>query len=416
MSAPFTVLPLMPRHYPHWLKAYLDYTKQSEAPDSFHFWTGVSTIAGALQRKVWQDQLIFQWIPNFYIIFVAPAGVATKSTTLNFGMGLLERIDGITFGPESGSWQGLGDALAQSAGYFDYTDPHIGSAKLAQSAVTVAASELGTFLRPDDEHAMSFLTDAWDGRKRKFQHKTKHSGSIEIPCPCLNLIGATTPSWIQRNMPDTLIRDGLLSRVVFVYAEAKRHFVSLPSRNIKTKDFHEQGQKLTEDLKEISKMVGPFEFTDEVSRVGGWMDCWYTKHHGSRAVHLASDRYGGYIARKQTHLVKLAMVLAASKREALVITKEDLDEADAILTDAEHSMIRVFESVGVVDEAKHLAELMQFCRAYKWITSQDLYRLCHNIMSERDFKQALRLAIEGDLLEVTLQGGKRGVQPKGTIH
>lgn len=407
----------MPRHFPHWLKAYLQYTAQSEAPDSFHFWTGVSTIAGALQRKVWQDQLIFQWIPNFYIIFVAPAGVATKSTTLNFGMGLLEKVPGVVFGPESGSWQGLGDALADATSYFKYQDPIAGEVTVPQSSLTIAASELGTFLRPDDEHAVSFLTDAWDGRRRKFIHKTKHSGGIEIPSPCLNIIGATTPSWLQRNMKENMIRDGLLSRVVFVYAETKRHYVSLPARNVKTSVFYDMGQKLAEDLTEISKMAGSYEFTKDVEAVGGWMDQWYSKHHGSRATHLASDRYGGYIARKQTHLVKLAMVLAASKREVLTITKEDLEEANMILTDAEASMVRVFDSVGSVDEARHVAELMQFVRVYRWLTAADLYRLCHNIMTEKDFKQALRLAIEGDLLEVTTQGGKRGVQPKqGTIH
>lgn len=406
----------MARNFPHWLKAYLEYTKASEAPDAFHFWTGVSTIAGALQRKVWQDQLIFQWIPNFYIIFVAPAGTATKSTTLNFGMSLLQRVDGVVFGPESGSWQGLGDALADSTQYFKYQDPIVGEMNCPMAAMTVAASELGTFLRPDDEAAMSFLTDAWDGRKRKFIHKTKHSGGIEIPAPCLNLIGATTPSWIQRNLPDTLIRDGLLSRVIFVYAENKRHYVSLPARNVNGKDFYTYGDKLAEDLKEIGKLIGEYKFEPEVEKPGGWMDSWYSKHHSGRPVHLASDRYGGYVARKQTHLVKLAMVLAASKREALLITTEDLEEASLILHDAEISMIKVFDSVGKVDEAKHVAELMQFVRAYKWITSQDLYKLCYNVMAEKDFKQALRLAVEGELLEITTREGKRGVQPKGTIH
>ena len=140
---------------------------------------------------------------------------------------------------------------------------------------------MGTFLRPDDEHAMSFLTDAWDGRKRKFLHKTKHSGSIEVPSPCLNIIGATTPSWIQRNMPETLIRDGLLSRVVFVYAEKKRHYVALPRRNVKSKDFYDQGQKLAEDLIKIGSLVGEYEFEPCVERQGGWMDTWYATHHSS---------------------------------------------------------------------------------------------------------------------------------------
>lgn len=407
----------MARHFSNWLKAYLQYTAASESPDALHFWTGVSTIAGALRRHVWQDQHLFQWIPNFYIIFVAPAGVATKSTTLNLGMGLLEQIDGVRFGPESGSWQGLGDALAESTIHFPWPGNVIGADNdHVMSAITVAASELGTFLRPDDEHAMSFLTDAWDGRTRKFLHRTKHSGSIEVPRPCLNIIGATTPSWLQRNMPDTLIRDGLLSRVVFVYAEKKRQYVSLPSRAIKGPAFHAMGKRLVEDLSQIGTLIGEYSFCKEVEQENGWMDAWYSNHHNGRATHMASDRYGGYLARKQTHLVKLAMVLAASKRDLLVIYREDLEEADAILTNAEQSMIKVFESVGVVDESKHIAELLQFVRAYGWLTSRDLYRCVHNIMSEKDYKQALRLAIEGEALTVIQKGVERGVSLKQTVH
>lgn len=406
------------RHFKHWLKAYLEYTKASESPDAFHFWTGVSTIAGALRRRVWQEQHLFQWIPNFYIVFVAPAGVATKSTTLNLGMGLLEQVDGVKFGPESGSWQGLGDALAEATEYFLWVDnPDGPDEPVAMSAVTVAASELGTFLRPDDESAMSFLTDAWDGRKRTFSHKTKHSGTIEIKRPCLNIIGATTPSWMQRNMPENLIADGLLSRVIFVYADKKRQYVSLPSKLVKTAEFRLMGAKLVDDLRDMATMVGEYEFVPEVTRDGGWMELWYHNHYTVRPMHMASERYGGYLSRKQTHLVKLAMILAASKRDQMRIEVEDLDEADKILEDAEHSMIKVFESVGVVDEAKHIAELVQFVRAYGWITSKDLYRLCYNVMKEKEFLQALRLSVSGDLLVVELRNGIKGVRANGpTVH
>lgn len=406
----------MKRNFSNWLKAYIEYTRASESPTAFHFWTGVSTIAGCLRRRVWQEQHLFQWIPNFYIVFVAPAGIATKSTTLNLGMGLLEQVEGIKFGPESGSWQGLGDALAEATEFFKWRNELGEEVMIPMSAVTVAASELGTFLRPDDEHAMSFLTDAWDGRKREFKHKTKHSGQIDIRRPCLNLIGATTPSWLQRNMPENMIRDGLLSRVVFVYAEKKRHFVSLPSRTIRGAEFLAMEKKLVEDLRQIAFMTGNYEFAKEIEREGGWMDVWYANHHSNRSTSMASDRYGGYIARKQTHLVKLAIVIAASKRNELNIEVEDIEEAAALLTEAEGSMIKVFESVGVVDEAKHIAEVVAFVRVYKWITVPELYRLCHNIMQEKDFKQAIRLAIEGDLLKVELRGTDRGVSPKGTVH
>jgi len=214
-----------------------------------------------------------------------------------------------------------------------------------------------------------------------------------------------------------MIRDGLLSRVVFVYDDKKRHLVSLPSRHIKGKDFYVLETKLVDDLSEISKLAGEFKFTKEVEEEKGWMDTWYAAHHSTRKVHMASDRYGGYIARKQTHLVKLAMVLSASRGDSLLITRQDCEEADALLSDAEGSMIKVFESVGVVDEAKHMAEVVQFVRAYGFLTSNEAYQLCHNIMSEKSFLQAFRLAIEGGLLQVETREGKRGVIPaKRTTH
>lgn len=47
-----------------WLKSFIEYASIGEAPLKFYFWTGVSTIAGALRRRVWIDQKNFQWTPN----------------------------------------------------------------------------------------------------------------------------------------------------------------------------------------------------------------------------------------------------------------------------------------------------------------------------------------------------------------
>lgn len=406
----------MARHFKHWLKAYCDYTRFSEAPLTFHFWTGVWTLAGALRRRVWQDQFYFHWVPNFYIILVGPAGAVKKSTSLNLGKELLTHVDGAHFGPDSGSWQGLGDALADSCEYFEYTNGTGDLKRLPHSAVSIAASELGTFLHPDDESAISFLTDAWDGRTGKYIHRTKHSGGIEIENAWLNIIGGTTPSWIRRNLPESMIGEGLISRIVFVYADAVRTPVALPSRLVGMQD-RSTKDKLIEDLQHIAKsLVGPYEFTDDVKVDGGWMDVWYAAHNATRPTHMASDRYGGYLSRKQTHMVKLAIVLAAAKRDTLIITKDDLIEADSILVSSETSMIKVFEAIGVVDEAKHVGELVAFVRAYQWITARDLYyNCCYNIMKEYDYKQAVRLAVDGGLLAWVRKGTEMGLSPKPKV-
>ena len=399
----------MARHYKHWLKAYCDFTATSEAPLDFHFWTGVSTVAACLRRRVWKDELLYKWTPNFYIIFVGPAGVVTKSTTLNIGYQLLRTVKGIHFGPDSMTWHGLAKKFEAAVEYVKYTNGTGEEKQLLMSPLTCSISELGTFLRPDDRGLVSFLTDMWDGKERPFDHATKDSGELKIENAWLNIIGATTPEWMQNNFPASMLSEGIGSRIVFVYGETKRHLTAYPSRSPRAATYHDVEQKLAEDLAHIATLVGPYELTEEAYR---WGEEWYKKHHESRSTHMASGRFGGYLSRKQTHLHKLAMVLAAAQRDQLIITDADLKEAEVILASAESSMIKVFESVGVVDEAKHIAELMMYVRAYKWLSPKQLYQLVHNIMSETDFKQALRLALEGDLLEVAVQNGMKGVSPK----
>ena len=55
-----------------WLENYLKYTSAQESPDAFHLWTGLSVLAGALQRRVYFKQGYFRVFPNLYIVLCAP--------------------------------------------------------------------------------------------------------------------------------------------------------------------------------------------------------------------------------------------------------------------------------------------------------------------------------------------------------
>ena len=396
------------RHYPNWLKAYMAYTIDSESPDIFHLWSGIATIAGALRRRVWIDMRKFQWTPNFYTVLVGPPGVVTKSTSIRAGMRLLEQVPNIHFGPPSLTWQALADSLSASIEHMRMYDQQGNEIFLPMSCITVPISELGTFLKIDDSALVDVLVDLWDGQLSAWAHKTRTAGAVEIKNPWLNIVGCTTPAWLRANFPEHLVGGGLTSRMIFVYGDAKRKLVPYPDEVVADAAYFETERKLIHDLIEISTMQGQFSI-DTSART--WGRDWYTRHWAARPSHLASDRYAGYVARKQTHIHKLAIVCAAARSNNLIITEEYLKEAEALLTSVEPHMKKVFESVGLVDEARHSHELMAFVQANGFMTSNDLWKLVMNIMSQREFNEALQAAIRGGLLTVTKQNGQLGVIP-----
>lgn len=397
----------MARHFTNWIQGYLDHTRGSESPTPFHFWTAVATVAGALRRKVWIDQNEFQWTPNFYIVLVGPPGVAAKSTSIRTGMKILEKIPKVKFGPESMTWQALTIALQDSVDSFTWFGSDGKAYKRDMSALTIEVSELGTFVRMDDDAMLSVLIDLWDGRIKPWRHSTKSSGSVEILNPWLNVIGCTTPAWMTSNFPQAMIGGGLTSRIIFVYGSAKRQLVAYPSEHVKPLDFIEVEKRLGEDLLSISTLAGEYKLTREAIN---WGTDWYTKHWQNKPIHMASSRYDGYRARKQTHLHKLAMVLAASKRNKLLIEPEDLLEAEMHLTTVERDMMKVFNSIGTVDEHKQLEEMIALVKVYGFITAEELWTLCKTTFERKLFEMTLKTAIQSDYLQVVAQAGARGVQ------
>jgi len=378
----------------------VQFTAASEAPEKMHFWTGVSVIAGALRRRVWLNMQSFTWTPNFYIVLVAPAGIVAKSTTIGVGTRLLAKVPNIRFGPESMTWQALGQALADATEYLtlpsqpgDANDPGgNGTAKtpppIPMSCLTIGIGELGTFLRSDDSQLISFLIRVWDGQSDVFRHKTKSSGDIEVPNSWLNIIAATTPPWIRANFSEEFIGSGFTSRVLFVFADKKRHLVPYPDEIIPKKDYYDLEKLLLEDLIHISKLAGEAKLS-QFARL--WGRDWYIQHCNSPGVHLSSDRVAGYVARKQSHLHKLAIVLSASRRDDLLITDDDLQEAETHLLELEADMLKVFEFIGSSNEAQDIATLCSVLSRCALKSSEDLWT---EVQPQMDYDRYLK-ALKG---------------------
>ena len=368
------------RKLDNWLKSYMAFTKHSEAPDEFHFWTGVSTIAGALRRKVWIDCGYFDWIPNFYIIFVAPPGVVQKSTTAGIGMGLLRQVKDVKFGPDSATWQAVIEEMGKSKQGF-----MAGERVMRMCAIQVVAGELGTFLKPSDSEMIDALVSLWDGQRGEWRKATKTVGEDRILNPYINLIGCTTPSWISNAFPDYMIGGGFTSRAIFVYADKKRQLVAYPGQRIGEEDVTLQAA-LLHDLTEISKMAGQIHLTPDAYELG---EAWYTDFHRNRPSHLAAEHFGGYVARKQTHIHKLAMVLSAAESNFLTVEKHHLAQAIAVVDSLEADMPKVFERIGQDDQSRKASKVRSIVRQRGKIKLEELWRECITHMGAAEFKAAL---------------------------
>ncbi|MDX2059912.1 MAG: DUF3987 domain-containing protein [Gemmatimonadales bacterium] len=388
----------MPRVHKDWISAYIDYASFSEAPKRMHFWTAVSTIAGALRRRVWLDMAYFKWCANFYIIMVAPPGIVSKSTTTAIGIDLLRQVPGINFGPQVVTWPALVTAFAEANESFELNGEFH-----SQCALTLESSEFGNLVNPQDREMIDLLVTLWDSKQGGFKKMTKGSGTDQVENPWINLIACTTPAWIAGNFPEYVIGGGFTSRCLFVYTEEKEKFVAYPSLTV-PKDLKEKQRLLVQDLEHIAiNLVGGYTLSPEAIE---WGTAWYEHHYKTRSPHLGEDdRFGGYIARKQTHIHKTAIVLAASQRDDLVITAEDLALANTMVTDLEKDMPKVFSKIGRTEESIQAERFIKFIQLRGQVEYAEAYKYIHTHFPDfRHFEQIVAGAVRSGQIEMVMAG------------
>lgn len=396
------------RNFNNFLQGYIEYTSHLEAPTEFHLWAGIATIAGALRGKCWIDMGFFKWKPNCFIIFVAPPGVAAKSTTLDQGMNLLKQVDGINFAPASATWQALCSNFAEVQETFN-----VNGKDIQMSNLTIAASELGTFLDMQNREMIDMLVDMWDGKDSPWVRRTKGGGEEVVQAPWVNLAACTTPSWVMENMPQYAIGGGFTSRCIFLYADKKEKAVAYPHSHI-PKHHTITKTKLVEDLKRIASIKGAFTIEQAALDFG---TRWYEEHTLNTPRHLRDARLQGYAARKQSHIHKIAMCLSAAERDDRVITLQHFQAALSLLGIIEQNMMKVFDSISDDHDAKALANLKaKLVEHYKagaksGVDRNTLYCELSSRMSLTSFETACQAVVRAGFAQDIVSANGRVLKP-----
>jgi Protein of unknown function (DUF3987) len=337
----------MTRRYDDWITNYLaEVVPKSEAPERFHFWVAASIIAGALRRRVYIDMEAFRWHPNLFVVLVGPPGTVKKSTTINVGARLLRDVPNINFGSDVTTWEGFMEEVEQAIDMFAEGAPasklSVDTSYEGTCALTQIISEWGTFLDPQNYNMINMLTELYDGKDIPLRKKTKTQGNNNINKPFINMIAGTTPSWMSDNFKGKFGGWGFSSRCIFLYSGEPERIIPYPDEEWKGA-YRTTMNRFLHDLIEISEMAGSFTLTPEARDYGR---DWYATHM-ARKIEL--DRHphhnpwlSYYLARKFDHAHKLAMILAASRGNSLLITPDILRIACARTDEVELELTRIF--------------------------------------------------------------------------
>ncbi len=335
---------------PDFIQTYMQYTSKTECPTFFHRWCALSSLAAWIGRDIYFPFGHTKVHANMYVMLVGLAGTK-KSTAIKIGSKLLKQagyknfaakktrqekflidmasISGIVEGEIS---TGLGgsedDILDQNL----FGDSELNADTLPSAECFISADEINNFIGTGNLDFMSILGELWD-IDEPYDYKLKNSKSVIIATPTLNLLGGNTFVGFNKLFPPEATEQGFFSRMLFIYAEPKGREYTIPPEP----DLILQ-EKLLQQLGEIKKNVrGKVTISDSAYVL---LDKIYMSWGGMDDV-----RFDSYENRRIIHLLKLAMLIMATRIDT-VLQEADILEANTILTFTENLMPKALGEFG----------------------------------------------------------------------
>lgn len=350
-------------------------------------WAWISMIAAALQRRVWLDSNDDPLFASNYIMFVSPPGIG-KSLIIN-------KVDEIIRHWKHGDNQTLIEAkfsdTSQKAIVSVITETDAKRAEgtsvkshqedseivrpylipLAADATTYEAlilnfgkcyrrinfkeynekaekeimqvyghsslyfllKELGSLLRKRTNDTVTLLLGLYDC-PTDYAYDTVTRERDRIRKGCLNILGATNPSFMNQIFDEKLIDPAFLSRTIFVYAAKNRKPVS------KIPPLTQEQKQYQRDIKDhVLKLTTLYGLVKMGEGVDEWVHEWFCKHESQpESRSSANPKLAHYYSRKIVHMKKLAMSLHFGESIDMTIGLEVFKRAVSILDKEEKFM------------------------------------------------------------------------------
>lgn len=315
------------------LNDYRLFTRELEVPSSFHTFCSLVALASLTGRRVWTYKGDYIRIyPNLYVVLVGPPGCG-KNVAMEVTEDLLHHYK-TPVSAESVTREKLILDIQAQESVLDWIPPEGPDAKYRMvSPYTILATELSEFLGAGGIGMISFLTDIYS--RNLYESRTKNKGSTFIRGPFLNLIAGTTPDWVTNYLKDDIISGGFSRRCLFLYATGREGCNPRPRI---TPEMRAAWDRLISRGEAVRKLKGQFKWTPRAEK---FFDGWYPSRKAG-----ADPTTDGYYETKDIFLIKVAMLVAVSESDELVLDEHHFQSALLLLGLAELNLTRVFQGMG----------------------------------------------------------------------
>lgn len=382
------------------LADYLAYTKNTESPPLFHAWAFLSGISAALGRRCWYEYGSYRTWPNMFVVLSGPPAVQT-AVALSPIRRFLKENTNVRFAPDDtgGQRQGLIEAMIDDESEEDTkvikalasSDPAQGLAQFTEKEIMdslgdlvvdtrdpntmyIHATQFNSVLGEKNTALLTFLYKLYDGDG--YEYRLKSSRRV-LENAVVGMLAGTTPAQIALAIPPEIADQSFLSRCIFVYADPQ-HLTKIPRPTL---DRHLETKLAVLFAHVFTELNGAFHETKEAA---GVLDRIYL-----RGAKIEDQRFTHYVQRRQDHLRKVCMVLAASRGDTTV-ELQDVQTGDKLLSFTEETMPDALGEFGLFKLGAAKQKLVEYvCSLTEPVPLAAIYQLMAKDMSNMDFKSAI---------------------------
>lgn len=326
--------------------------------------------------------------PNVYIMFLADSAEYRKGEPIKAARKLLNLTKVTKVFSGTASIQSILDLLSQDIANKGTGVPIKGGAAL------ITADELASFF-VSDPRLIPLLTDMWDPRIDEDYDYNLRGGSIKVKNLCLSMLAASNETFLREVYDTRAVYGGLLGRTYMVKPDETRPPNSLMYQDL---DAYEL-KPLLESLWKIAQLKGAVIVTDAAKTV---YDEWYKDLYKRYKTH--PDRTG-VLQRMHTNVLKLAIIIAASKY-SLNVTEEIFTDAIIEVSSLKQNYELYIMSSGKATQAEIGTKFLAAMLEKENLTIARKEFLANNWadVTSEDFDKLIETLRQAEMIHITLNG------------